>query len=219
MRSENEQADIVGYPDAVSGDRELQILSEIERDPELTQRALAKRVGIALGLTNLLLKNLTKKGYVRVAKSTWKRRFYTLTPEGFSHRIGLLVTYVNRFLFNYRNVRQTLGEQLARHDLHSESRIAICGTGEFAELVYLGLRDFGIEEVDVFDKGDSPGERFLGLLVNDLDKLQPYNYDRLVIANLGGTKSTSDLLIEHGASSEQIVTFFSDTTKYSKVNA
>jgi DNA-binding MarR family transcriptional regulator len=220
MRSQIEQQDLlVDNSSGPTGERELQILSEIENNPEVTQRALAQRVGIALGLTNLLLKSLAQKGYVRVAKATWKRRFYTLTPEGFSHRLGLLVTYVNRFLSNYRNVRQTLSEQLAPHNLHSESRIAICGTAEFAELVYLGLRDFGIEEVDAFETDCEAGKRFLGLPVKDISHLKPYDYDRVVIATLSDSKKISEVLIGQGASADHIVTFFTDKTKHSKVNA
>ena len=219
MRSKNKQSDSVNNSSGPTGERELQILSEIETNPEVTQRALAQRVGIALGLTNLLVKNLAQKGYLRVAEATWKRRFYTLTPEGFSHRLGLLVTYVNRFLFNYRNVRKTLSEQLEPHHLHSESRIAICGTAEFAELVYLGLRDFGIEEVDVFEADCDVGKRFLGLPVKDISRLNANDYDRVVVANLGDSKKIFDVLIQQGTSEDHIVTFFTDKTKNSKVGA
>ena len=48
-------------------DRELRVLAEVDSDPEVTQRALAHRVGIALGLTNFLLRNLVQKGYIRVS--------------------------------------------------------------------------------------------------------------------------------------------------------
>ena len=45
-------------------DRELRVLAEVDSDPEVTQRDLARRVGIALGLTNFLLRNLVQKGYI-----------------------------------------------------------------------------------------------------------------------------------------------------------
>ena len=104
MRSRSEQQD----PMEPTTYRELKLLSEVESDPDTTQRQLSQRVGIALGLTNTLLRNLSKKGYLRVAQASWKRRIYTLTPEGFSHRVSLMVAYVHRFLDHYRTVRQTL---------------------------------------------------------------------------------------------------------------
>ena len=60
-------------------------------------------------------------------------------------------------------MRQTLRGQLEPLGLNEESRVAICGTGEFAELVYLGLKELGIDEIDVFASESPGGRRFLGL--------------------------------------------------------
>ena len=188
----------------------MQILSVIESNPEVTQRELSRRVGIALGLTNALMRNLAQKGYVRVAQATWKRRLYTLTPEGFSHRLGLLVSYVNRFFYHYRSVRQTLREELLLHPLHVESRVAMCGTGEFAELVYLGLREIGIEDLDIFGSQSANGQRFLGLPVRDLADLKPEQYDRVVVAQLGDTSATDAALQEQDTPSEKLITFLAN---------
>ena len=45
--------------------KELRLLEELEETPQITQRKMADRLGIALGVANLLTKNLIKKGYVR----------------------------------------------------------------------------------------------------------------------------------------------------------
>jgi len=155
MRSQREQQDSV-EPYTY---RELQLLSRVDESPDATQRQLSMRLGIALGLTNVLLRNLVQKGYVRVIQATWKRRFYTLTPAGFSRRISLMVDYVRKVLDHYQSVRQTLREQLEPLALNEESRVAIYGTGEFAELIYLGLKELSIEEIDVFDLPSEAGRR------------------------------------------------------------
>ena len=82
MRSKNEHrntAEATSY-------RELRLLSEVHHNSAASQRDLSKRVGIALGLTNVLLRNLASKGYVRVTKAGWKRWLYALTPAGLSRR-------------------------------------------------------------------------------------------------------------------------------------
>ena len=190
--------------------RELQLLSEVVSTPEITQRQLSQKVGMALGLTNTLLRNLTKKGYIRVAQASWKRRLYTLTPEGFSHRVRLMSTYVHRFLEHYRSVRQTLREQLEPLVLHEESRVAIYGSSEFAEIVYLAIKEFGIEEIDIFGPPNSEGSSFLGMPVRDVATIQPERYDRVLIAVLAEPGATSKVLLERGASPEQLVAFFAD---------
>ncbi|MBI2162340.1 MAG: winged helix-turn-helix domain-containing protein, partial [Candidatus Rokubacteria bacterium] len=42
-------------------ERDLEILTAIGEGRPITQRALAQRLGVALGLTNLYLKRLVKK--------------------------------------------------------------------------------------------------------------------------------------------------------------
>ena len=42
--------------------RELRLLEEVDSTPELSQRHLARSLGIALGVANLLVRTLVKKG-------------------------------------------------------------------------------------------------------------------------------------------------------------
>lgn len=206
MRSRNEQQ----FPIENTEPRELQLLNEVEETPDVSQRDLSGRMGIALGLTNVLLRNLIQKGYVRVAQASWKRRLYTITPEGFAHRVRLMTTYIRRVLNHYKTVRQALREQLEPLALNAESRVAIYGTDEFAELVFLGLKEIGIEETDFYGPPELTGGRFLGMPIYDSTKLQPENYDRIVVASLQDEEAIIQGLEQLGATSSTLVTFFVD---------
>jgi Mn-dependent DtxR family transcriptional regulator len=48
---------------------DLQLLNAVEQDAEITQRSLADKLGVVLGLTNLYLKRLARKGYIKIAPS------------------------------------------------------------------------------------------------------------------------------------------------------
>lgn len=206
MRSKHEHNKSIESSDY----RELQILSEIEADPEINQRQLSLRAGIALGLTNVLLRNLAQKGYVRATKANWRRWIYALTPDGFSHKMHLTVAYVNRVLHHYKKVRQTLREQLEPLALHSESRIAICGIGELAELIYLGLKELEIEEIVIFGPAKTAGQRFLGLPIQDIVELRPEDYEKVVIAESGVFKPTGRQTPFNGPDVDRFITFFAD---------
>jgi len=188
--------------------RDLQLLSEIFESPEATQRELSLKAGIALGLTNVLLRNLSQKGYLRITKSGWRRWIYNLTPKGISHKIKLTAAYIHRVLDHYQAVRQTLREELEPLALNAESRVAIYGIGEFAELVYLGLKELGIEEIDAYINNAVNGSRFLGMPVQDIKTIQPEWYDQIVIAVIGDLKAPLAEIQERGASLQQVVTFF-----------
>ena len=204
MRSDDEHQNPLDSPVY----RDLRLMSEVNDAPEVNQRQLSLNLGIALGLTNVLLKNLVQKGYVRVSNASWKRRMYNLTPEGLAHKLRLTTGYISRVLDHYQNVRQTLREQMEGLDVNEESRIAVCGTTEFTELVYLGLKELGIDAIDFYSKGDAVGERFLGMLVGDIKKIKINDYDKMVIAELHGYEALSQTLSDLGVPEQKVVTFF-----------
>lgn len=205
MRSDNEHSNPLSSPVY----RELQLLTEIDETPVVTQRQLSLKIGIALGLTNVMLRNLVQKGYLRVSHATWKRRLYSLTPEGLTHKFRLTTSYISRVLDHYQSVRQTLREQMETLAVNEESRVAIYGTSEFAELVFLGLKEIGIEEIEILDGAGANGNRFLGMPVHDASTVNFENYDKIVIAVLDGPQARSTELLNLGVSPHKLVTFFS----------
>jgi len=206
MRSDLEQQKLAEPIDA----RELRLLAEVEFAPEATQRELSKRSGMALGLTNLMLRGLAQKGYIRATRAGWKRWLYNLTPKGFSRKLHLTIAYVHRVMDHYQSVRSTLREQIEPLNLNAESRVAIIGAGEFAKLVYLGLREIGIDEIDVYDDDKIEGARFLGIPIRSIATLIGANYDRVVLGSLGVTADAYIKFSSLDVSPEKLVVFFMD---------
>src|SRR3954466_8995094 len=66
--------------------RDLQLLEALEQESTITQRTLASRLGMALGLTNLYLKRLIRKGYVKCVTVSPNRLVYALTPKGVARK-------------------------------------------------------------------------------------------------------------------------------------
>ena len=209
MRSRNEQQD----PMETATYRELKLLSEVYDAPDATQRDLSVRMGIALGLTNALMRNLAQKGYIRVTHARWKRWLYALTPKGFTRKIHLTVSYIHRFLDHYQTVRQTLRQELAPLDLNAESRVAIYGTGELAELVYLVLREASIEEIDIYGPSTPANGKFLGMWIKDIETSPPMDHDRVIIAALAGVEEKRTQLTGVGIPHEKIVSLLPEATE------
>lgn len=166
-------------------ERDLRLLSAIEEGTPLTQRALAKRLGVALGLANLCLKRLARKGYIKVVRfndrpAARKRLRYLLTSKGLAEKSRLTYEHVAYSLNLYRRTRQTLRESLGSLPRAGLTRVALYGTGDAAELAYLTLKERGLEPVGVFTR--SGGERFLGFPVQPLQALDVTEFDALVIA-------------------------------------
>ena len=185
--------------------REWRLLEEVESTPELSQRRLAYKLGIALGVANLLIRNLVRRGYIRASRVGWKRWVYVLTPAGVARKVHLTVAYVDRFLDHYRRVRTLLREDMETLTISSESRIAIYGTSEMAELIYLALRDMGIASIEFFDHDGSTTE-LLGTPVRGLDSIAPGDYAKVMVAFSVGIEERCEELFSRGVSDSQIVT-------------
>ena len=86
-------------------ERELHLLDEIEKDPDVTQANLAYQLGVAVGTVNWHIKRMIQKGYIKVSRAERKKLKYILTAEGLALRARLTVDYVEQSFALYRRVR------------------------------------------------------------------------------------------------------------------
>jgi DNA-binding MarR family transcriptional regulator len=183
--------------------RELAVLEAIENDARLTQRSLASTLGIALGLTNLYLKRLVRKGYIKCVNVRSNRLLYLITPKGIAEKTRLTYEFVDYSLDLYRRVRQNLKAVLDPLTRSGHTSIAIYGTGEAAELAYLSLREQGLEPVAIFDA--EAGSQFLGMPVLAVTEPGRAMFDRVIVASLEDGETVRDELLRCGVSADRIL--------------
>ena len=187
----------------LQGQRDLLLLSELARDGGATQRSLAVKLGVALGLTNLYLKRLARKGYIKITTIPRNRVRYLLTPQGLTEKSRLTYQYMQYSLSYYRDMRGQLKEMLAPLDGSNGQRVAICGTSELAELAYLSLREMRIDCVGFID-GDSR-DSFLSCPVSSPDRIAGWNFDRVLIADLDRAAFYEEQLVKAGVPREKLL--------------
>jgi DNA-binding MarR family transcriptional regulator len=190
------------------GERDLEILTAIEEGLPLTQRALAERLGVALGLANLYLKRLARKGCIKIVEfprkpAARKRLRYLLTPRGMAEKTRLTYEHMAYSLDLYRRARRTLRQSLGGLADGGAKRIALYGTGEAAEVAYLTLKELGLEPVGVFAPG---GGRFLGHAVRALAELVTEEVDAVVVATFERPEPSLAELDRLGVAPDRIVT-------------
>jgi DNA-binding MarR family transcriptional regulator len=185
--------------------RHLTILNEIAEGNHVTQRAMADKLGVALGLVNLYLKRLIKKGYIKVSTIPSNRIKYLLTPKGMTEKARLTYEYMDYSLFLYREARKTIREGLASLVERGVRRVAIYGTSEAAELAFLTLRDLGLE-VPVIISGEGDRQTFLGLPVLPLSQVSAEDLDLIIIASFIENSQDIKILTQYGFPSGRILT-------------
>lgn len=90
-------------------DTHFRVLSLLEQNPELSQRDLAKALGVSLGGLNYSLKALMERGIVKVqnfSKSQSKLTYaYVLTPQGLAEKTKLTARFLKRKMEEYEALK------------------------------------------------------------------------------------------------------------------
>src|SRR3954465_13543435 len=92
----------------IEAHRDLKLLEAVERDWRVTQRSLASTLGIAPGLTNVYLKRLVRKGYIKCVNVQSNRISYLITPRGIAEKARLTYEFMDYSLHLYGEVRKHL---------------------------------------------------------------------------------------------------------------
>ena len=91
---------------------QLEILRKINKKPKLSQRELAKELGFSLGKLNYCIKELKKKGLVKIEnfkKNPNKLNYiYLLTPKGVSEKTKLTINFMKKKAKEYDGLKKEL---------------------------------------------------------------------------------------------------------------
>jgi len=90
------------------------LLKTLEDNPSLSQRDLAKRLGISLGKVNFCLNALVGKGFLKVGNfrnSNNKLAYaYLLTPHGVEQKARMTVEFLQIKMQEYERLRAEIAE-------------------------------------------------------------------------------------------------------------
>jgi len=88
---------------------QFEVLRRLHQAPQVSQRALAKELGISLGSINFCFQALVEKGWIKVqnfSKSQHKLRYaYLLTPTGVAEKSNLTLQFLKRKINEYETLQ------------------------------------------------------------------------------------------------------------------
>ena len=90
------------------------LLKLLASESNLSQREMAKSMGISLGKTNYVITELANKGIIKIKrfKSAVNKIPYTymLTPEGLEEKAKITLTFLKRKLSEYEEIKRQIKE-------------------------------------------------------------------------------------------------------------
>ena len=108
-------------------DTHYRVLALIERNPELSQRDLAKALGISLGGVNYALRGLMEKGLLKAqnfSRSDKKLSYaYILTPKGLAEKSLLTARFLKRKLEEYEALKAEI--EMLQYDIHKKRQSSL----------------------------------------------------------------------------------------------
>jgi len=177
--------------------RTLKLLEEIENNHAPSQRDLARKLNISLGLVNAFVKRLAHKGYFKITTIPKNRVMYILTPKGIAEKTRLTYDYIHFSFQFYRKARAKLQDIFTRIEEQGGDSVIFYGAGELAEIAYISLQETAIRLVAVLDDGRA-GESFLGFTLESVDAIRKYAFDKVVLTEMETGVQKLETLLSKG---------------------
>jgi len=101
-------------PPRLKEETHYRLLKLLEKNPEISQREMAREMGVSLGKANYCLKALLEKGWIKANNFRNSQRkwayVYLLTPSGLEQKLRLTGAFLKRKLDEH----ETLSHEIAR---------------------------------------------------------------------------------------------------------
>ncbi len=195
----------------------LRMLEEIEKNPEISQRELSSHLGVALGITNALLKTLARKGQIKIRGKNNRSLTYHLTHAGVLAKSALAMRWTLNTIGFYRQARHGIAERLSLLAEDGAESVILYGLSELTDMVSVlapqaGMKIVGIAipsgEHGVDSEGlDGAEALFPESSFFQLDEIDKIEADALIVCK----KCEADELAEierHASSSMRIFDLF-----------
>ena len=112
-------------------DTHFRVLALLEKNPDISQRDLAKELGIRLGGANYSLRALVEKGMVKAqnfSSSDKKLAYaYILTPKGLAEKSLLTARFLRRKMDEYEALKAEI--ESLQHALHDQRQTSMFDSG------------------------------------------------------------------------------------------
>ncbi len=190
--------------------RILNTLASVESIPGLSQRILARRLGVALGTTNKLVQSLVKKKWVKLSHKRG-RTSYHLTSAGLAEKVRLLKLRIKETLDDYVEICNRISASLKTLN-KGQRRLVFYGAGDVAHIVYTQVAHSTFELVGVVDD-EKTGQQFFERKIAHPSELKGGNlnsvpFDVIIVASYSHAEDIEENLRRMDFSPSQVLVLF-----------
>jgi EPS-associated MarR family transcriptional regulator len=98
----------------IAEETRYKLMRLVEANPEISQREVARTLGISLGKVNYILRALVRRGWIKAANFKNSKNksayMYLLTPRGVERKASLTVSFLSSKVLEYERLRAEIEE-------------------------------------------------------------------------------------------------------------
>ena len=129
----------------VLDEREFEIINIVGGQLAQNQRDLSKQMNLSLGMTNMVLRRLVSKGYIRIQQLNSRKVQYILTPKGFAEKMRKSIRYTLKTINSIALIKNRLKTILNRVYEQGHREFWLIGATDLTHLVEQSINELGLD--------------------------------------------------------------------------
>ncbi len=130
-------------------EREFELVNIIGAKLGSNQRDLSRLLDLSLGQTNMLIRRLVAKGFLRISQLNQKKVSYILTPKGLAEKMKQSVNYTLKTIHSISAIKDQIKSVVVPLYEKGERHFVIVGKSDFALLIEMVFRERGLNDFKV----------------------------------------------------------------------
>jgi DNA-binding MarR family transcriptional regulator len=130
-------------------EREFELVNILGANLGANQRQLSRLMNLSLGQTNMLIRRLASKGYIRISQLNQKKVQYLLTPKGLREKLDKSIKYTLKTINSISLIKVRIKDIIGQVYAQGQRQFYILGKSDFAVLVEMGIKDLGLTDCTV----------------------------------------------------------------------
>lgn len=122
-------------------EREFELINIVGAKLASSQRDLSQHMDLSLGMTNMLLRRLVSKGYIRIRQLNKRKAAYLLTPKGFAEKMRKSVKYTLKTIHSIGLINKEVKKIILDIYAKGERNFFILGSSDLGVLIERVLKE------------------------------------------------------------------------------
>lgn len=156
-------------------EREFELINIIGAEIGANQRRLSRLMDLSLGMTNMLIRRLIAKGFIRIEQLNKRKVQYLLTPKGFSEKMHKSVRYTLKTINSIGLIKNGVKEILLDLYARGVRDFSILGNPDLISLVEMTFKELNKTDCTVTVLKTIPRTPIAGVLLTARENLEDGN--------------------------------------------